>query len=1105
MDDHNTDIDLGLDLGTDSVGVDLTDLDDNWKAALTVDDADDISIDGENYVDNADILLDLEGTEDVDLDATTLLQTRVDMSKEFLKYHAWTVQALQKIEALFYRKPLEFPMPPYTDFSFIPNKAYRQMVYGFFCEMMKDLCGDERYVQLDEEQAFRVMLDELFQGIHFTPSVHYSTLRRIFTTYYENNKKLSRVYASSREGSVADLVDLERVKKAELVFAINSYAFDIVSRFFSDPNLVNQKATIKPSEFGDFTQEMRQALGTNNIRHRDVYNFIASFLQSPDVVQSMQLTDDESLSFSTGELLRRYVVQELNDGSFYPMGLKNFKGGAFTNEAASMVITSLSSAMQKQSFAAEVLYLVMTLMYAMPDGERGYDEFFRPFVMNLGRFLSAFAQNKAYVNPVFYSFIGKAEQKDGNNTFELGYAEGERSYIVECPDILFEVVGDNNNIYHIPLVYLDESMNSVLCPPPEVVNGVRKLSPSGRVNINGNITYQFVPSFAWLSSLSLASDMDTSEEHYDVSGIGQDNNPLLDVLLHYTNKFDMSGEQPTLVSVESDIGPQFIGLRTSVEKPLKVLELQESGTRIPIERGQAVVDSQDNSIIVRYIRQDTPGEQIILLHDGEYKATLISNQDNTEVNTVAVIDSLFGRVQGDYQDIVNPYSQTIVSRICSLNALNYKSMLEDARVIVARDLLQLLDANVIDQMLGLKAIDAFVDLIEKQEGRLDGFNLGTLRELLDFVAGEPNVLTDVEELTPKVVQGLKDTIKACQEKAVTIDTWLKHFDELDIHTLALQSCSRSELQDYGEKALYYVLHAIPACHARLRMLEDQLVLARALKEIDTDIIPVLRKNSTIFTAYNTVCTADSVQRVEATLHSGMRVSSIPPCLYATRNILFNDFPENCAIVKYFVLDHNAYGTLTELEECFTKGNTRYEGLYKDFKEFLGIQDVEQVRMLSEEEFASRVPRDLAMKGFSMFHQQFIKLCIDGLIAEASSSLNIEMLKAFDILTAYGQYLFNLPDDAMEDFSDVSEFIGRANEYIGSFLVTYSPIVGEAADEIDGGFDRYSAYLRHRKDFLPIIPLEQFASYTLRDLKLVVNTENADTIAEAGDSDHGDQE
>lgn len=1094
---HENDLDLSLDgLGLDaeaipgaSIGVDNP-----WDVALSMD-GDDLTVDavadgGLNIDLDLDLDLDLEGE---GLDAATLLRTQIDISKEFLRYHSWTIQALQKMEALMAKRPLEFPMPAITEFSFIPAKQERQMVYGFFCAMMKDLVTMPKYASLGEEGAYDVMLLELFQELHYTPNIHRETLRRIFNTYYENNKKLARVHASEKVDSVADLIDIERVRKAELVYGVNSYAFDIATRFFSDPALANPKATIRPSEFGEFSQEIKKSVGAGSVKHKDVFDYIASFLQSEDVLKMLQITRDESLNFTIGELLRRYVVTELNDGSFYPAGMKNFKYGPYSEEAASQVITTLMSAMQKESFTAEILYLILTMMFAMPKDEQ--DEYFRPFTMQLGRYLSAFVNDKANVNPVFYTYIGKAERTDDAQVFELGYAEGEKSYTVNCPDVLFEVVGDNTNIYHVPLVYLDGNMHSVLCPPPEVVNGVRKLSPSGRISVNGNITYRFTPSFSWLSTLSLASAMSSSEEHYDTTTLGQDNNPLLDMLLHYTNKFDTSGEQPNLVSVSSNMGCSFVGLQMGERKNIRLLSLDVDSRKVNFESGQVLIDD-DHSVLLRYKEQNAVQEEVLLLKDGEYQAQILDREDTISGGDNSAIELLFSEGMSVSIDAGDSYSRTVTKRVCDLNALDYDAMLEEARCIIARDLLNILNVTVIDQVLGARMIEKFLDLIKSNGGRLDSFNLGTLKELLDFTYGDPNILTGVKEFTPELMAQLeKLSEELYNDGNVSIQAWLKHFDELDIHSFALQSCSRSELQEANDSSIYWVLHSIPACHARLRLLEDQLVLMKALYEIDSDIVAVLRKNSAIFTAYNTVCTADSVQRVEATLKSGMRVSNVPPCLNVTRAILFNTFPENCAIVKYFVLERNAYGVLTELEECLSLGSETYKALYEEFKERLGVPDIDEVRQLTEAQFRERVSQKKASKVFYQFHDRFTQLCLDGLIAEASGVLNIETAKAYDILTAYGRYLFNLPETATEDLADVADFVLRGTSYVGSFIITYCPVIGEAADEIDGGFDRYSAFLRHKHNFQSLIGFEHFENCELRDLKLVSSADNSDILNE----------
>lgn len=1032
------------------------------------------------------------GDEDEDLDAATLLRTQVDISKEFVKYYQAVHNARQKIMAVSAADGDKYSMPSFTEFSFIANQETRRIVYGFFCEMLKDLATEERYASLTSASAFELLLQEMYDEIHYTPSIFVTKLHAIFDTYYEKNCKLVKAKTKTWTGTIADIVDAGQVALAEFVYGINSMPFAIVTRYFEDPSLVVGNVTIKPQDFGELAVEIKRQRAAGNPTHRDLFNYILTFLSSDETLNSLEITRDESLEFTTGELLRRVILQELNDGSFYPVGMANLTVEEYSDQLLGKLYRSVVDSMQKQSMAAEILCFILEMMHASSNSKSGvFAEYMSPFTVGLARFLSAAARDKSLVNPVFYTFIGNPSEEGEDGEFELGYVEGEKTLVIKSSNVLCEVVGDNSSIYHIPLVYVGDDTHSVICPPPEVLDGIRKLTPSGRLSVNGNIVYSYTPSASWLSSLSISSDFETEEEQVTSLSIGQSNNPLLDFLLRYSNKFDMSGSQPRFFEAVVDNSTTFLMMQQDEGQGMKVLSMVAEGARQELDHGTALLD-EDNSLIVRYLVRGNSEEQVQILDSAGYTLTQFDADGSTDSDEHITLSNIFrGQldnclVEGD------PYSKVVAQKVCGLNSLSYASLLEEARVIIVRDLLHIIGASRIDQMLGTLMVDKYISVARDQcQGKLDSFNLHTLKELWGFTYGEPNILDGVLETSPELLDTLQQQNRELAASVLRLSDFVTYLGSLDLHMLALQACSRSELSTVGDKSMYAVLHTIPAIHAKLRVLEDQLVLLLALQEIGDDITSLFMKSSATLSAYTAVCVKDRVLKVEASLKSGMRIKNIKSGLEATKAILFNELPESYAILKYFVLERNTYGILSELEECIAQGDKTFQGLHADFLKELGFAENTQVGQMSELDFKSQLNQQVVNSAYAKFHEEFAKLCIAGLISEVSLSTDIQVLKAYDILTVYGRYLFNLPVSVEEDYYDVSEFEDQCFSYIGSFLVTYSPIIGEAADEIDGGIDRCSSYLMHRKDYLSFVPLSFFEKYDLRDLKLVLTVEPGD--------------
>lgn len=1025
-----------------------------------------------------------------------------DISKEFIDYYQLVINAKQKI----YAQPKGFldslSMPPMTDFSYISDYKFRQSVYSFFCEMMRELTVDPAtnpaYENLTADQAFKVLVDEMFNDLHFTPNVNQGALRRTFDIYYEKNKKLAKAKAVPDKSSVAMLVDKERLEEAELVYSINSLPFNIVTQFFSDESLVNKKDEIVFADYGDFVADLKPGRSKSKAYHRDVYVGIIDFLTSSSTFSLLGLTEDQRIDFSIGELLRRYVVQELNSCTFYPTGLRELVTSTFSQQLLSQLYNSLQQAIQKQSFAAEILCLILELMLgSTAEGTKRNERIatFQQFTVGIAQYLATFTKNSAYINPVFYTYIGKQEESSNGDIYELGYVDREEYCIVGAPDILFDVVGDNSNVFHIPLVLCKDNMKSVVCPPVEVKDNLRKATIIGHLQINSTVSYRYSPRFAWLSGLSISSGSNTKEVAEIDYGIRQDNDPLLNVLLSYDNTFDSSGEYPTVVNIEAPGKFNFVGISNTQDSSVKVLILGiDGGPMHLVDEGIAVTDDSGN-LIVRFIDSQTSESVVLTADAGEYNSidSTIAEDDNATARVT--YSDIFGSPDQSMVIGEQCYQRSMVKHLCDLNALDYEAELETARNIIVRDLPFVLGFGCLDQMLGSKVLECFLSIIDKQEGKLDTFNFSTLKEVWGFTYGEPNCLSDHTEMSPALAIKLRQEFVDYLHKEGTISMIVNALSNLDVHTLALQACSRSELSKSGDYRLYMALHGVPEINIKLRELEDQMVLILALTEIGSDIAPVFGKSSAISSAYSKVCTQETVLKIESDLRSSMRIKEIPPCLTLTKDILYNTLPDNCAILKYFVLEYNAYGVLTEFEECARSGCEMYKDLYATMKKDLGIEDIPEVCQISELEFHGRVTLKEAEKVFFRYRDQFINVILDGLVCEASNNVDLHIIKAYDILTAYGRYLFNLPESAMEDFTDNNEYSYEFYSYVGSFAISYSPVFGEAAGDIDGGYDRFAAYMRHRKDYVSFVNLGALEGYDLRDLRQLVSASVEELIGE----------
>lgn len=1060
---------------------------------------------GMDIDDGSNIILDF-GAENEGMDASTLLRTESDLSKDFLDYSNYVVNARQKIMATATPVEAKRTMPTFADFSFISSAQERQLVFGFFCAMLADLTTEEKYLDLTQEQAYKLLLEEMFNELHYTPNVHADKFERIFNAYYERNKRIAMAQSVDLGDTLASLISLERLEQAELVYSINSIPFNVVTHYFNDPSVINTRLTIKASDYGDLAQLIKKQKGGGSITHQDIYDFIGSFLMSEDTRNLLKLTEDQQLEFSFGELLRRFILQELNEGDFFPSGMEKLCSTSYTLDLLRQLYASLVNGIQRQSFAAELLCLILELMNGSANMKNSGDtSYIASYTVGISQYLSAFIKDHALVNPVFYTYIGYTEEGNNQKGFELGYAQGERSLSVHSSDILCEVIGDNSNVYHIPLVYVDKSTTGTICPPVEVVEGVRKLAPSGKISIGGNICYRCEPTFAWMSSLSLASSAGPKEEQSSSEGIGRGNNPLLDVLLRYHNKFDMSGNQPEVLSISAPGKCTILGIREGAKDSVRICQLlNDSGRKLQLDSGSCLLDD-DGGLIVRYIDSTVLGEQVMVLDNQDYEATVIDGGDSAGDESTIPMETIIHGFTPDKLTVeagAESYYRAVAQRVCELNALDYQSELELARQVLRRDLSKVIRFSAIDELLGATLAKFYADTLSADT--MGSFNLGTLKELWGFTYGEPNAVTGKKQMTPEDFEAFTKEVEEYISSEAYTNAMADDIDLVKSHLLGLQICSRSELCQDVDSSLYNAMHYLPRFNRQLSIMENQMVLIHALREIDEDIATILRKSSPAFSCYNTITTKETVVRMEANLKSGMKDKDIPPCLHITKDILFSDLAENYAVVKYFVLEQNLYGVLTELEECFAKGDVRYKELYDELRsvECPNLSGDTLVGSVTEEDF-----RELSEgKGsdvLTAMHEKLLGLVFDGLVAEASANINLQVIKAYDILTGYGRLIFNLNKESMQDFTDTSEFRDAFFSYVGSFYLTYCPVMGEAADEIDGGYDRYTAYLRNRKDFKTPFELTKLEGYQLKDLKLVAGLESGETLAARSGKDDVD--
>lgn len=1075
--DLSLDLDQNVDSGDEGQGFGEVDIELSLDSGLDFSsDGFDLSID-----DGTTLSFSLEDdSEEIELNAASLLGGVADVSYRLRDYYKWSHSARQKLSVMLQSAQVERMVPTMLDFDFITDIKERQLVYGYVCQMLDDLTTDKRYADFSTEEAYEAARHALFEELHWTPNVHAERFYQVFVNYYEKNRRLSSVGEIKVNTTISQTVDLDAVRYAERVYYINSVPFQLLSRFTTDPAYTSEHdIPLKTASYGHFMSYVAEKTGKRAVTPTDVREGITSFLTGDDTLRYIGVSVEQALEFSTGELFRRFMVKEMEEGLFMPNGIVNLAGREFSDELLYEEFNILIASMRQDSISAEILALVLTILRSL-HGKSVKFEMLIPLTLSTISYLAAFYTDRSMLHPVFYGYVGETESLTGEPMLEIGYEHDGDMQTTTLDNVLCKVVGDATGSFCVPLVYEDRLNSLVVCPPLEVAHQLFSVTGPSRVAVNGEISYDYRPTYEWLSTLSLASmGRDTSGELHSSNFYNHEGNPMLSVLRSYTNKFRETPDNVKVITMDAPGSCKLIGLQSNPKEPVEVCRLEVPGLPRVLDSASFIID--DGSAIVRYVVPGTGGEQVIVLEPGDFTSSVVSSASGDAHLEVPDFEKLFPSTTSAVGFEEETYYRAVVKLLCDRAALDYGSLLEDAKVKIARELFKVTHHSAIDTMVGTLILRQYLELIEKNNGTLDGFNFDTLKEVTLFVAGDGNALAYKKEMDDEVVHILEDIIA---EGSMDVKDYARELDKLDFHLLAFQALSPGELSGEPDMQRYQALHYFPEFNARFRTLENQIVLLQALYEMGDDIAHILRKKSALYSVYSKVCTKDTVGSLEVKLKTGMKCTGEPRRLSATRQVLSNTLMNNFAILKYFALEHNMYGVLTGLEEVIERGNTGYRDIYTALREDIPMLREERVSLMSEEDFRKVVPNATVDTVFDEHPEVTMQLLCDGLVAEVASGVSLQVILAYDILTYYGRELFNLEESARENFNQVDDYANDFFSYLGSLIVSYCPVTGEAIGDIDGGLDRFSAYVRHREDFKGLLPMEQFERYRLRDTHLV---------------------
>ena len=1006
--------------------------------------------------------------------------------------------------------------------------------------------------RMSPEDNAEEIFNTLSSALPFHIGANYNTFIDMCARKYESFLKLVSVSSTQTAAKFDQLLDKERMDMSQFVFELNGLLWHQVTIYLGDERIkrdafVNGKradgvAVYNCGTIGNamgFYNEYLKAEGSrvvdvNTMTVGNLIDCVNFTLSYRNMAGTLHLSHDDVTLLSAGELLRRYILLEKDEDI---LDLSDFKP-AF-KEMNSVTATmfqraNVSFATEPQGFVQQIMP-IYTFLYApfyregrskittITDSithellyyiylilECGISDYKSPvrscyeYLMLLTKYMISLMLNAPYVRPVVYFTPNPVPGDTGE--FELNFYYRNKYYSVREKGLLVSVVGDQRSAYLIPFVSpVDKDSRNVTCPedgdeiasiPTCVVfplhrlftdlQGATKLAgaSSKKLRIDGTTEYCYTPSLAWVVSRSYSSQQDIDEAHAGEQHVSRTSHPLLRTLLSYTNKFEPERFPVSagLATTNEGVSALYIHSDGGSTRLISVLQ----GDSLVSEKGTLSFDD-DGSLVMRYFQQSRGEEEghTVLAEKDNYKCENFS-ATGTSAKSMPPFD-LFLKDTAQppqFYDSI-PELRSINKRLCVLNALEYEEELEDARTIIMRDLKNVTVTYHMDTLLAYGLLIEYGGLVAPGDD-MEFVNFDSLKALIHIVLGPVPELDEKERWDEECRHTL---FKAIAASRLSIADLCIYLDQFDINVMALQGLANSETSNVIDRGRYMALHALPGVHARLRSLEERILLLRILNEIGADIAPILRKKSPMLTAYNDVTTADTLEDVESSLKSGMKGGKQFDAFPLTRKVLSAEVGGSTPILKYFALERNVHGIMATAAYSEDEQEKEiYQRLYESLG--LGAEGMPQILKMDERAF-NNAPFAISLEtACSSNRGLLLKLIERGLLADTSARVDLHVIKAYDLILSYGPVLFEMRGNGLEnkyaeDLDDTSEFLDYFYSYVGSFLVSYCFLQDEAVIAEASSSDRVSAYRSAMGGFCHSCDMSCFAGYDLVDMRTVI--------------------
>ena len=1015
----------------------------------------DLELSGEDFViDDDEITLTDESSEG--LSDSLLLQNVIGIVETLGPYAMWLgnlMEAVTPSKASKESDEIKYALSS-SEFPFMPEDVFR-----VFHKILVDLSRGPEYQNVAPEELCTMSLQLLLDNTLWQPKLKLPEYTERFVRWCKKFRRIAIVDSGTVAHPLLQILDMEDIKEAYEVFDVNTRPFIHLNNGFADPAIFDSEL-IGDNILGDVAREYMANNKLRALTLRDGYAFIQSYLTSDATIAALKLTRDAALDLSTGELLRRMLVYELESGRIYSRSLVGDTG-----DDISTVINCLFELRDNGSVSAELI-LIAGFMMTLASKQTNVEA--TGFLSGIKRFLRAYLAYPATVNPVCYEIVNAYKDH-----YELSYADGDTTISVEAPSVLCSVVGTRENVYCIPKVVYDSKRGKVVCPPPTLCNNLNTVSLGGSIRVNGPVVFSYTPTISWMASLRiLATDKQETEEV--CSGVLSGKaDPMLQTLMNYDNNFDGSlGNAEACVAEFPEQGLVVYSVKGNKDTGHTIACVTDMTGTVLATKGVLHMSDEDDDVVVQYSGRDGRSVDFVL-NKGDINVTAM----RAAITGSNVQDILPYFIMGANTSAVKDNSKYIAStqRLCEIAGFDYAEELRSAKLVIARDLFHIVGISKIDELLASRVFTVYRGYIEQfgSNGVVDNFNKASVRELVDILEGRPNFLSDVQEWDTSLMNRVYEFF---DRSKVTVQTVCNYLDSLDFNVLAMQGVSPVLLSCDAHMDAYNALCGIPAIGSRLEELEHKILVVHIFAQLRDAVVGLFSRHTALATELSAETTIQSIDAAALSVATKMKTRERPAVenVFSTCKKVMERGVYSNIVLKYLVLERNIYGLIKTMQTDDAQKAVASELLAE-----LNITE-EEFESLSDVEFRWKCSGSDASRLMQKFSTLIDEIVTTGILGEAASCVEMVTVKAFDLFNAYHDVVF-----ANRNYNAAELDVVDLCNYGASFVISYCPVYGGGANDIDGGSDRVAAYVTNQDDYYYDMPLGVLNEFAMVDLRTAI--------------------